>query len=366
MAKKISHSLKTIHEDVDMINILDNSTSIHDWVYSVDDYWKYDLVSRSPSKAQFNEGILTKPSNLDMATFLYSLVDRGAVITIPEYNSKWGSTVRPGEVILSDKNRSGKILGLTAHSKAFSFGVNINDQNVIQGEKVGSPRTFLLTDYDGNWYKGLSNINFIPSVAENKFLTENKLWDKDTMVFRNFINPEKWVSFYGKYYFITKVALDRLKKQKKFVSEEIKSFHKNGIFLGSGWSANETIYKTSTHKEHRLPVKVACFVVEADIPAPTSEFTPYTRNKEGLKRCYEDKDTISKYINRFKFSTRMVELAVSRMGMHHFPAWLEDVKWEDYKKKGKKIIWKKLKLSQIRPFEESLGLRYRWFTKSVK
>ena len=103
------------------------------------------------------------------------------------------------------------------------------DQNVIGTDKVGDYRTFSLTDYDGSWYPGWDIIEFVPTLNENKFITENSLWSGNKIMFKNFVHPNRWTSFFGQYYVISKLMIERLAEESKYLNAEIKAMQKEGI-----------------------------------------------------------------------------------------------------------------------------------------
>jgi len=368
-AKQVAATLKTIHENSDLINILNRQNDSINLCNTIDGYWKYDLYNRKPSPAEYDESGKLIPTDLDLATFMYALWDRGAVINFPTYKSKRPMTIREGQNVVSKDNRHGKVIGLTSNENVFTFGVRIIDQNVVSTDQVGFPRTYLFTDLTGKWYEGWRVVNWLPTASENKFLNENKLWTGNQVVFKNFVTPEKWLSFYGQYYFITKAMIQRLEDEKRFVKEQIKDI--------SSKLPPEEVKKIippavkTTYKVEGEKIKINCFQVEIDIPEFKNEFSNHPNlNKEkemGSLGFWRDREkTLTSFLSKFRFICRCIEKAAYDMNViEHFPAWLKDVKWEaNYREPGKRTDWNRLVLVQPAPGERGIAIRCRVWEKT--
>ena len=226
--KKIASSLKTILEGPLVLGILDRSSDIDTIAPLTKGFWDYDLFNRRPSPAYDEYGVF-QGTDLDLACFLYALSGRGAVINIPYYKAATQKRMREDQQLSSKRNRNGTLLGVKGNEKFFKFNITIMDQNVIGADKVGDFRTFSLTDYDGKWYDGWNKIEFVPTINENKFVTENKLWKGHTIIFKNFIHPNRWTSFFGLYYVISKLMIERLTEEVKYLNAEVKAMVNEGI-----------------------------------------------------------------------------------------------------------------------------------------
>jgi hypothetical protein len=372
MAKEKKHvgaTLKTILDNPVMKTILDRSQHLDEVIETVKGYWGYDMYTRKPGPALV-DGVF-EGTDLDLACFLTALADRGAVINIPKYKSMRPSTIVEGQRISSKDNRHGKILKLVSNKDVFSFGINIMDMNVMTTDSVGDFRTFSLTTPDGNWYDGWERIEFDPSAKENQFLTENKIWTENKVIFKYFVHPNRWISFYGQYYFITKALIARLTEQAADNYKQIKEMLAAGInYPESGVEAKKEW--PSSKKEEGKSVKFESMEVEIDTPDAINEYLQYDHDQKALilltnqRRLWNN--TIIPMLN---FSARITEYAFYKHGRkadgnEKMPAWLSGgTVWErNFKFPRKRVEWDRLKLVQPGVGAYSVAIRKRLKTKS--
>lgn len=364
-AKIVATSLKTLLENDIVKAVLDRSQDINDGAIStVQSWWGYDLLSRKPNPAYDTYGVF-KGTDLDLACFLYELSGRGAVINIPVYKSHTKSKKRLDQQLTSKFDRHGIITGVNANQYFFSFNVNIIDQNVIGEDKVGDFRTFSLTDKHGEWYDGWNEINFVPTLKENKFISENQLWSGHKIVFKNFIHPNRWTSFFGHHYVITKLLIERLQDEASFLNMEIKRLLAAGIKYpeGEGPKSYESEYGKS--KQQKFPAfECKIYIPETHIYGDY-EFVDMTQ--EALVKAYNtSKSYTYSIIPKLRFMTRASEYAHYK-NPDRMPAWIQNVNWES----GFKIPprgrtqWDRLKLFQPKVGEHSVSILKRSFEKSA-
>jgi len=301
-----------------------------------------------------------------MACFLYTLTGRNAVINIPTYKGHSQTKFKTGQKLLSKENRHGQLLGVRGNKETFGFSIVIKDMNVMKSDEVGDYRNFSMTDFNGEWYSGWKKIEFIPSVRENNFIMESKILSENTISFKNFIHPNRWTSFFGKYYFVTKLLMDRLTEESSYYRSLIKKMLEEGInYPISDKQKTKTYTDDSIDKGKQIKIK--SFEVEVDIPRNETEFPKYESSQENLVKLT---NLINKFTYTFipglRFMTRATELAHYKK-QDAFPAWLENVKWEkDYKQKGKRKNWDRLVLFQDKPGEIGISIRKREYEKSIR
>lgn len=365
--KHVATTLMTILENPIMQEIQDKSSDICKLIDTVDGFWKYDLFSRKPSPAMYDDaGNLLQSTNLDLATFLYALWDRGAAINIPQYKGWRPKSITEGQVVVSNTNRHGKITGLVSNADLFSFNIRIQDSNVMTTDGVGFPRAFSLTDPNGDWYEGWKTIQFLPTAKENQWLTEAKVWDNHKIVFDHFVNPNRWISFFGQYYFMTKVMIDRLKDEKAHLTNIKKRMEAAGISLPED-SRDEFPEYGKSETEAGQSVKFKCLEVVVDVPDATGEYKDYENNQENLIEVYSRLRKIRLGQEKLSFSARTIEYAVySQNRFETFPTWIKNVNWEDGFKEGprSRTEWRRLKLVQPGVAQRSVAIRYRIKEKS--
>lgn len=364
--KVIAKSIKSILDHPLIQNITDRSIDVKkDIIQEVLWFWSYDLFTRKPGPAYTEEGIF-KGTDLDLACFLYQLIGRGAVIIIPKYESLRQRTFNSKEQTISNGNHNGQILGLTPNKNNFTFSIRIHDLNVIKEDSVGESRNFALTDFKGNWYKGWESINFVPTLNENKFITENKLWSDNKIVFKNFVHPNRWTSFFGQYYLITKILIDRLTDESKYYFKITKEMLESGIKFPPS-DKEKTTVTTDDKIDGGKTIKVDSFEVEIKIPESDSSYPKYEFNQKNLVELSRLRNHyIYNVIPKLRFMTRVTELAHYN-NPTRFPSWLKNVQWEkDYVIKGKRKKWERLVLFQPEVGKPAVSILKRKFIKSEK
>jgi len=362
MAKEVAGTLKTVLESPIMKAIMDRRTDLVETIQKVQAFWGYDLFSRKPGPA-YRDGVFVG-TDLDLACFLYALVDRKAVIKLPTYRAIRPRSVTEGEVLSSKHNRHGQIVSLVSNMDTFIFSVKIMDMNVMTMDQVGGYRNFAVTDFDGKWYDGWNVIEFLPTAEENRFITDNDLWSGNRISFKNFVHPNRWTSFYGQYYFITKALIARLQDECSFLRALIKDMEQNGVrWPARGNGARKTYPKTT--KEAGKKIKVSSLQVEVDIPEPVGSYLGAAFTTENMVQKQHLLDTYRRAITRLQFMTRATELAFYQRGDKVLPAWIKNTEWEEgYVQKGKRTKWDRLVLFQPGVGETGVSIRKRLYEKT--
>ena len=354
--KKVAATLTSILENPIMASILDKSHDIDETINEVVSWWRYDMASRKPGIAYTSGG--DKTTDLDLSCFLFELAERNAVINIPIYKSIRAKSIKEGEFVLSSQNRHVNVLGLSSNKDVFSFSLRIKDMNAVSTDNVGAFRNFSITDFDGDWYPGFGNLEFIPTAEENEFIFKNNLADDGKINFSYFVHPNRWQSFFGQYYFMTKVLIDRMKEEAQYYNSEIKTMLAEGINYPI---KSETTDRPSTEKIPGKKIKVKSFEVEIDLPENDSQFEEYKHNAKNLviltdKRKY----WIYNLIPKLNFAVRTVEYAYFKHGDDRIPSWIKNVKWETgYITKGKRTAWDRLVLFQNKVGEVGVSIKKR-------
>jgi hypothetical protein len=363
-AKHIASSLKNILGNPIVQCILNRTCDISPAVDEALGWWNYDLFSRKPSPAYNDYGIF-EGTNLDLACFMYALAGRGAVINIPFYKAHSQAKIREDQQLKSKANRHGELINVGANKDFFSFNITIIDQNVIGEDKVGDFRTFSLTEKDGSWYDGWRTIQFEPTLKENRFITENKLWSGNRIVFRNFIHPNRWTSFFGHHYVITKMLCDRLDDEAAFLNAEIKRLQSEGITFpedGEKPQSHQYSYGDTVSKKF-VAFNALIYVPESQITG-MYEMKPSTQ--EALVETYVRRKQLKNAVSKLRFMTRASEYA-HYINPDRMPSWLKNVGWEkDFTIPGKRVKWERLKLFQPKVGEHSISILKRTMIKAAR
>jgi len=386
--KVVSKSLTMILENPLMKTIMDRTQKIGPVIDTVLSHWEYDLFSRKPGIAQCvtEDGETIIETDLDMASFIAALGERNAVINLPDYNARRPETVKENQVSISKDNRHGKLLGTTSNQQTFSFGIRFKDAqviNLLEDEEVGAYRTFLMTDLHGDLYEGYDGIEFIPTYEENEWFYKKGIWTDDPNVegniihFKNFVSPQKWLSFYGKHYFLIKALENRVAEQIQYMKGVMTEIQESGVKFPLKTGRGQ-YWKDKAHPYGHFDEEMVWeFEAEIDYPDndsvyPTVEFTQ--ANLVGINKRIK---SLNKSLSKIRYNIRCVELAFANKHNDFDitscvptsfmqPGWIDAV-WEyGYKQKGKRKKWNRLKLMQPGVGELSVALRFRWAQKKEK
>jgi len=363
--KYVAQSLKSLLENPMVVAILNREEDIMAVAKEAVDFWSYDLLNRRPSSAYTEEGLF-QGTDLDLACFMYAMADRGAVINIPRYKGMSQKKSRTDQVVTSAYNRHGKIVGVQANKEFWTFSINVIDENVIGADKVGDFRTFSLTDLNGAWYQGWDRIEFVPTLNENRFITENKLWSGHTIVFKNMIHPNRWTSFFGKYYAISKMVIERLTEESAYLNAEIKAIQADGVKF-PGESGPKSYEYGTPGKTKSIKVEVFEAILFMPDTKYIGEYPKYSRTQAALVDAYNTRKEYQKIIKKLRFMTRATEYAHSK-ARDRIPAWISGVKWEPGFKLSPRArnTWERFPLFQDKVGEHSISLLRRWSEKSTQ
>jgi hypothetical protein len=364
MSKEVAGTLTSILDTPMLRTILSRGSDLTESIETAQQFWGMDLYTRKPGPA-YRDGVFVG-TDLDLACFLYALVDRKAVIKIPVYENLRVRSHTEGQSLSSRHNRHGQILALVSNKETFIFSVKIKDMNVMTTSEVGDYRNFAVTDFDGSWYDGWQVIEFLPTADENKFVTENKLWTDNKIVFKHFVHPNRWTSFYGQYYFLTKALIARLHAENEFIREVIKDMEKNGVRWPTSGEGARKEYTKTTKAEQGKKIKVSAFEVELDLPEADGSFRgPDLYNTECLVIMQERLDQYRRAITQLQFMTRATELAFFKHGTATLPAWIKNASWEpEYVQLGKRKKWDRLVLFQPAVGQLGVSIRKRTWDKT--
>jgi len=363
--KYVATTLKTMMNSPMTQAILDRSMNIEPVAVEALGWWGYDLMSRKPSPAMDEYGVF-KGTDLDLACFMYELAGRGAVINIPTYKAQTGAKVRKDQQLKSKYNRNGELLSVVSNKDFFSFSIKVMDLNVIGEDKVGDYRTFSLTGKDGSWSDAWQTIQFEPTLKENRFITENKLWTGNRIVFKNFIHPNRWTSFFGHHYAISKILIERLEEEAKFLNAEMKRLQEQeGITFPAtadqpqshDYDYGETVSKTFVAFQSMI------YMPESQV---SGEYLKLENTQQALVEAYARRKRLMTAVAKLRFMTRASEYA-HYINPDRMPAWFKNVQWEDdFTIPGKRIKWQRLKLFQPKVGEHSVSILKRTFTKKAR
>jgi hypothetical protein len=362
--KHVAQTLMNVNIHPVTLDVMDRGIEdLFPAITEVQSWWGYDLFKRKPGPAYYDETGKLQLTNLDMVCFLWELSKRNAIINIPEYKSRRASKVKKGQKVISDKNRNGIITSLQSNQTFFSFSVKIKDMNIISENSVGDYRSFMLTDLDGSWYDGWKTIQFSPTLKENQWLYENKLFTENTIYFKNFIAPSRWTSFFGHHYFITKLMIERLEEEASWCRVAYKNMLKDGIKFPKG--DGPVAYEYGA-KAKGVRKTFSAFEVKLQHTPFTGEYKGLNSNQKNMMELYGKQKMYSRILAKLRFMARASEYAHYK-NSDSFPSWLKNTNWEkDYVEKGKRIKWERLVLFQPGVAEIGWSILKRTYEKSTE
>lgn len=350
-----------------------------DWEHALsDDIIKNNICSPEYilSRTSTSDSIIKSKLPFDLASLMILLYYRQANINIPEYHTIREKTQNDNQIILTSKNRNGKIVALVSNASTFNFSIRIIDNNIKEidnngNETIGHPRTFTLTDEFGNLSDNWKNFEFLPDMKENSFFKDILYYTKDKLLFNVFVNTEKAQCFYSRWYYNMKVAIQRLVQEKKYLNSIIQKY-KQAEVKENNQIINESGYKKKdSTKEKVESTKVLCF--ECIVDEPVISFS-YINETLDHKLIYDQATEILNGINSklefYRFITRLVECAWTKLNPYdsdmkpsEFKIYgRSDIKWEPQVVKfpGKRIEWFKCNIC------DSKSIYCRYFFKQIK
>jgi hypothetical protein len=179
------------------------------------------------------------------------------------------------------------------------------------------------------------------------------------------IHPNRWTSFFGHHYIISKMMIERLTEESRHLNAEIKRIKEAGIDFPEGEGPGSFPSSYGDAKS----VKVGVFQAEVFIPEAhyINSYPSVPTTIHGLVDAYKTRKQFQKFIKRLRFMTRATEYAHSQ-APNNMPAWIQGAKWEDDFKTStrSRTKWQRLKLHQERVGEHSISLLRRWYEKSAR
>jgi hypothetical protein len=259
-----------------LAQLADRSHGIMEVVNDLIASWSYDLSSRKPGVAYVTpDG--NPVTDLDLACYISSLVSKRAVINLPVYHGARGKSHTEGDVVVSSANRHGRTVELRSHQKVWSFGVCIDDANVMTADSVGKSRTFLMQGIDGDWHDDWSTIEIMPQGLDKEVF--DALCGKDRMMrFDYFIHPMRWTSVFGENFRVAKYAADyRIPDELRWLKAEIKRLRDETKTEPPVWP------KSTKDKKSERPKKAWAYESFLDGVSLTGDYP-------ALYKCEEGKD----------------------------------------------------------------------------
>jgi hypothetical protein len=167
----------------------------------------------------------TRPTDMDLASFLVSLLDKPTIIELPAYTAGLPRSILASERHLSSQ-RYGQLLALSSHREYLSFGVTIEDMSImrrspLEEDCLGAPRTFNIVTYDGSWHQGWQGISWQFRKDEFGFRERyDLLADSHHQSYQYFVHPNRRQSIFSRAHLLLKLLVDRIDDELQYWSSD--------------------------------------------------------------------------------------------------------------------------------------------------
>lgn len=164
-----------------------------------------------------------RPTDMDLASFLVSLLDKPTIIELPTYTARLPRTIFTSERHLSSQ-RYGQLLALSSHREHLSFGVTIKDMSIIcrsprEEDRLGTPRTFNIVTYDGSWHQGWQGVSWQFRKDESCFRERyDLLSDRHHQGYQYFVHPNRRQSIFSRAHLLLKLLVNRIEDEIQYWS----------------------------------------------------------------------------------------------------------------------------------------------------
>lgn len=186
---------------------------------------QFGFAGRKPRVSLDDTGA-PRPTDMDLFSFLVGALARNAIIEIPYYVNRTPKQLTEHTRHIG-MGRFGKLIDLVAHREHLSLSVTIIDQTMVTSDPVsfteasGQPRTYLVVDYTGNWYRGCYGVGFKPTPAEAAFQKRYLLNTEGQNRFKRPLHPNRRESIFGAPYLCAKLLLTRIEDELAHTRREL-------------------------------------------------------------------------------------------------------------------------------------------------
>lgn len=269
------------------------------------DQWQYNIADRKFGPAYQDPETGKFTTDLDLAVFVSALVERRAVVTLPEeYKGRRAATRTEGEMVVSKSGRHGQLIGLRSNKDVWSMSMLFRDANVVTTDEVGRPRNFMMQDIDGSFHEGLHTVQFMAATDFEKKLFANT----SKVQFKHFISPNRWGSFYSRAYLLAKIAIERLADEQRHLKAERKRLRD---LLGVEPESHPKSTTVGAVKKE----KFWAFNAFVDGIEFQGEYQTYSDDLDGLEEVELTLQRCNDLIAKLRFHVRATEFAFWKYGV---------------------------------------------------
>lgn len=242
----------------------------------------------------------------------------------------------------------------------------------LEKSKTGKVRNFLLTDLDGNFYRGARTIEmptyrdivafldaYDVSLRDYDLKKKDRLLGNKIVRFENFVQPNLWQAFFSGDYIKTKALEKRLEDEAVYLRSSVAKIKQK---LGMGeyrYSGPIDFGKTV----ETFPKEIETLQAEIDMPEFEGKYPAVKKTEKELEEAAKKANSISySILPRLRFNTRAIELAFYKFGRdgEANPGWSVPEIEMGYKLPGKRTEWNRLAI------DDDLSLRYKVCTRTER
>jgi hypothetical protein len=294
----------------------------------------FGWAGRTPRQLLDSDGRLVG-TDFDLLSLLVPLAQRHAVIELPTYVPRREAEGRVGQYKVGT-NQFGRIRSLVSNKDVFSFSVRIEDMTIVEGDDVGEPRSYMVSDLDGTLYGGWDEIRFAPKETEWDFLSNRALIVNGGISSKYVVHPNRWQSVWGAQYMLLKLLLLRLADEAAHWKQVLEALEREGVVPNVAKKTYAVLEKPAA--------KQSIDVATMEVKLVTSPFkgtyaTEHT-GQELADWAHERKRILERtLVPRVQFVTRADELAYLKHGNDNIAHWVSVQKESGYKEEGKRTLW---------------------------
>jgi hypothetical protein len=319
---RLAKTLQAIMDGVDPVaNIIRNRASplLPVFVEKVMSLLLIGYPGRRPRKQTDRRGN-PRPTDMDLASFLVMLMKKPTIIELPAYTAALPRAVFASERHLGHR-RHGHLLGLSSHRELLSFGVTIQDMNIVkrsplEEDTLGSPRTFLIMGHDAGWHTGWQGVSWQFRQDELGFRERYDLiHDASHRDYQYFVHPNRRHSIFSRAHLLLKLLWQR-------IEDERRHYHHHQIQNTTGEAVVESC---SSFRNIMVP----SFTMSLT-GLPSHGDYPVYEGQEGISALTSYLEHLSHLQKQVQFLVRANELAFFQYGRtnNYVANWVRGGVWD--------------------------------------
>lgn len=273
-----------------------------------------------------------RSTNLDLMSWLVGLSNRGATISLPDYENQLPWKARAGEQRVGNQKPHGPIIGLISHREHLSFSVRINDQSILNSTdgqaRMGVHRSYMIADHAGHWSAGWHGFDWDKTDEEQAYLDRRSLLVDGKVPFTDYLHQNRRQSIYGAPYLLLKLFWQRIEDEIEFYESELKRLEKAGV--AAAFESKKDSSSTLASGGSRS-AEVPVFTMQVNGPQFTGEYATFTATDVVYVAVKAQLLFLKQALRPMvQFVVRSDEVAFYRFGLKQgfISSWIKGTAWE--------------------------------------